>query len=159
VRIQHLIELSGWLDLGLRLVCKRTQIFSAFVLTQRNARVRCNESHRLALYCAPVVHELQLRIAFTVVWLPLHEVAIALHLPGATVVIEIGTQHLLNPLSKHWILDWGDGFHASVKVSAHPVGAADEDLRCSGITKPEDAGVLQETADDADHTYCFAVVR
>ena len=41
------------------------------------------------------MHQLQLRIKFVALGLPLDEVAIALHIPGASVVIEIGAQQLL----------------------------------------------------------------
>ena len=93
----------------------------------------------LALYRAPGVHELQLGVAFVVLWLPLCELAVAAHIPGSSVVLQIGLQKSFELAAQHWIINRCDGFNAPVEVAAHPIGTANEHLGLPAVAKPKDA--------------------
>src|SRR5213076_865339 len=53
------------------------------------------------------------------------------------------------------VLDGEDHFDAAQKVSRHPVGAAQEDLRLAGVLEIADAAVFEEAVHDAAHRDVF----
>ena len=69
----------------------------------------------------------------------LAEAAIAVHVPGATVVFQVQVEQALQLLPQGWFLDRAEGFDATIQVARHPVGAADEHLGLSIVREPEDA--------------------
>ena len=80
---------------------------------------------------APLLDQLNLGVAnvLSVLWLPLDEAAIALHVPGAPVVLQVELQQALQSASKVGIFHGCHSFHPAVQVATHPVCASDVHLR------------------------------
>ena len=55
--------------------------------------------------------------------------------------------------------DGGDGFDAPVEVAVHPVGGADEEFLVAAVEEMIDAGMLEESAEDADDADVFGQSR
>jgi hypothetical protein len=63
---------------------------------------------------------------------------------------QIGIEHLIFQVPLDLlVLDGHDDFHASVKITHHPIRAAEKDLFFPTISEIEDAAVLKESPDDA----------
>src|ERR1035438_9521372 len=57
-----------------------------------------------------------------------------------------------NTLAKQRVFDWENYLDSFVKISLHPVGAAQVQLGLCAIFEIIDTAVLQKTPDDAAHT-------
>src|SRR5258706_11034961 len=60
------------------------------------------------------------------------------------------------PLAQDAILDGKCQFDAPEKIARQPIGAADEDLRLTGVLKIIDPAVFQKTVHDTAHGNVFA---
>src|SRR5579864_2212339 len=85
--------------------------------------------------------------------------AVGAQVPGLEVVGQLDVEDGLQLLLQARVLDRGDGLDAVVEVPRHPVRRADEVLGPAGVGEAEDAGVLEEAADDADHPDGLALPR
>lgn len=81
------------------------------------------------------------------------------HLPRVDAIHETSVQDGLQLRLEDVVGDGRAHLHATNKVAAHPVGAANVELGVALVVKAEDAVVFQETADDGHHAHVLGDAR
>jgi hypothetical protein len=81
-------------------------------------------------------------------WLGQHIGAIGLLQPRGMVVGQVGVQFATDPLLQFLALDREAGFHATLEVSLHQVGAGEKKVWLAIVVEPVDPAVLEESAHD-----------
>src|SRR5215213_10873776 len=75
--------------------------------------------------------------------------AVRLQMPRRGAVVESQVEQVLNLGNVCWIGDRNQHFHPAVEVAVHQVRRSDANRRRPIVGKPEQAAVLQETAQNA----------
>jgi hypothetical protein len=70
-------------------------------------------------------------------FLRLPVLAIGLHPPGGTPVVQVELQQPLQLHAKQRILHRYNGFHTAIQVAGHPIGTADVHLCRAVVGEPE----------------------
>src|SRR2546422_716564 len=76
--------------------------------------------------------------------------AVGLHFPPSIAGTQVRVEYAAQLLAKLHVLNRHQDFDATLQVTFHTVGGADEIFLLPSIVEVVDASVLQEAADDAD---------
>src|SRR5262245_443010 len=85
-------------------------------------------------------------------WAALHVGPVRSQLPRLTVVAQAGLEHGQQERMEVRILYRRDGLYPAVEIGGHEVGRPDQEFHLAPAGEVDEARVLEEPTDDADHT-------